>query len=102
MLGTGSRGGVRWRAALAGRAQQIRATGLAFCPTAVEVGQLLGAEIVNMKATPPLTPLLSVIDAHTGGEPARLVLSGLPEIPGATMAAKKRCSKPSSTPGAPC
>lgn len=38
---------------------------------------------------PPLTPLLSLIDAHTGGEPARLVLSGLPPIPGATMAAKK-------------
>lgn len=38
---------------------------------------------------PPLTPLLSLIDAHTGGEPARLVLGGLPPIPGATMAAKK-------------
>jgi proline racemase len=38
---------------------------------------------------PPLTPVLSLIDAHTGGEPARLVLGGLPPIPGATMAAKK-------------
>jgi hypothetical protein len=46
---------------------------------------------------PPRTPLHSLIDAHTGGEPARLVLSGLPPIPGATMAAKKaswsRCGR---------
>ncbi|WP_426199268.1 4-hydroxyproline epimerase [Pseudomonas sp. DC3200b2] len=30
-----------------------------------------------------------VIDSHTGGEPTRLVLSGFPELPGATMAHKR-------------
>ena len=30
-----------------------------------------------------------VIDSHTGGEPTRLVMSGFPPLPGATMAAKR-------------
>ena len=34
--------------------------------------------------------VVSAIDTHTGGEPTRIVLSGLPPIPGATMAEKKR------------
>jgi proline racemase/trans-L-3-hydroxyproline dehydratase len=33
--------------------------------------------------------LISVIDTHAAGEPTRIVLSGLPPIPGPTMAAKK-------------
>jgi len=33
--------------------------------------------------------IISAIDAHTAGEPTRVVLSGLPPIPGATMAEKK-------------
>jgi proline racemase len=32
---------------------------------------------------------LSVVDAHCGGEPARVVLGGLPEVPGATMNEKR-------------
>lgn len=30
-----------------------------------------------------------VIDSHTGGEPTRLVMSGLPQLPGRTMAEKR-------------
>lgn len=37
--------------------------------------------------------IVSAIDAHTAGEPARIILSGLPLIPGATMAEKKRYMK---------
>ena len=33
---------------------------------------------------------LAAIDAHTAGEPFRVVLSGVPPIPGATMVAKRR------------
>ena len=33
--------------------------------------------------------LVSTIDAHTAGEPTRVVMSGLPVIPGDTMAEKK-------------
>lgn len=34
--------------------------------------------------------MISAIDAHTAGEPTRVVLSGLPQIPGVTMAEKKQ------------
>jgi proline racemase len=34
--------------------------------------------------------IISSIDTHTAGEPTRIVLSGLPPIPGDTMAEKKR------------
>ena len=34
--------------------------------------------------------LISTIDTHAAGEPTRIVLSGLPLIPGPTMAAKKQ------------
>ena len=34
--------------------------------------------------------IISAIDAHTAGEPTRIVLTGLPPILGDTMAAKKR------------
>jgi proline racemase len=37
--------------------------------------------------------IISAIDAHTAGEPARIVLSGLPPILGDTMAEKKRYMK---------
>lgn len=30
-----------------------------------------------------------VIDSHTGGEPTRVVMSGFPELPGATLAARR-------------
>lgn len=33
--------------------------------------------------------MILAIDTHTAGEPTRIVLSGIPPIPGATMAAKK-------------
>lgn len=33
--------------------------------------------------------MITTIDAHTGGEPVRVVLNGLPPIPGRTMAEKK-------------
>jgi proline racemase len=33
---------------------------------------------------------VSVIDAHTGGEPFRVAVDGLPEIPGATVLEKRR------------
>ncbi len=34
--------------------------------------------------------IISTIDTHTAGEPTRIVLSGLPPIPGTTMAERKR------------
>lgn len=37
----------------------------------------------------PFKTIVSAIDTHTGGEPARIVLSGMPPIPGNTMAQKK-------------
>jgi len=36
------------------------------------------------------THLISAIDSHTAGEPTRIVLGGLPPIPGTTMFEKKR------------
>lgn len=33
---------------------------------------------------------VSVVEAHTGGEPFRVIIDGLPEIPGATVLAKRR------------
>ncbi|MCL4846443.1 MAG: proline racemase family protein [Acidobacteria bacterium] len=35
-------------------------------------------------------PALTTIDAHTGGEPLRIVTGGLPEIPGSTMIERRR------------
>ncbi len=35
------------------------------------------------------THIISAVDTHTAGEPTRIVLSGLPPIPGDTMAEKK-------------
>ena len=37
--------------------------------------------------------IISAVDAHAGGEPARIVLNGLPPILGATMAEKKQYMK---------
>ncbi|HEY9605292.1 MAG TPA: proline racemase family protein [Allocoleopsis sp.] len=39
------------------------------------------------------THIISAIDTHTAGEPTRIVLSGLPPIPGITMAQKKQYMK---------
>ncbi len=39
------------------------------------------------------THIISAIDTHTAGEPTRIVLNGLPPIPGITMAQKKRYMK---------
>ncbi|MDA8017534.1 MAG: proline racemase family protein [Thermoanaerobaculia bacterium] len=36
---------------------------------------------------------ISVIDAHTGGEPFRVVTSGVPEIPGDTMLERRRYAR---------
>ena len=37
-----------------------------------------------------LTHVISAIDTHTAGEPTRIVLSGVPPIPGSTMLEKKQ------------
>ena len=34
--------------------------------------------------------IIAAVDTHAAGEPTRIVCSGLPPIPGKTMAAKKR------------
>ncbi len=36
-----------------------------------------------------ITPRLTVVESHTGGEPFRVVTGGVPPIPGATMIAKR-------------
>ncbi|KAM5274554.1 trans-3-hydroxy-L-proline dehydratase [Ctenodactylus gundi] len=38
----------------------------------------------------PGTPVLSVVDMHTGGEPLRILLAGCPEVAGPTLLAKRR------------
>ena len=38
----------------------------------------------------PKKQMFSVIDSHTAGEPARIIIKGLPDIPGKTMAQKKQ------------
>jgi len=38
----------------------------------------------------PKKQMFSAIDSHTGGEPARIIIKGLPEIPGNSMAEKKQ------------
>lgn len=37
--------------------------------------------------------IISAIDTHTAGEPTRIIMSGLPPIPGSTMAVKKHYMK---------
>jgi trans-L-3-hydroxyproline dehydratase len=39
---------------------------------------------------PEQWPRIRTIDAHTGGEPFRVVVDGLPDIPGATMLERRR------------
>lgn len=39
---------------------------------------------------PPSWERLTVIDSHTGGEPFRVVVDGLPQIPGATVLERRR------------
>jgi proline racemase len=36
-----------------------------------------------------LDPVISVVDAHAGGEPGRVVIGGVHDVPGATMLAKR-------------
>lgn len=43
--------------------------------------------MVNVKLGPKV---IRTIDTHTGGDPTRIVISGLPEIPGETMLDKKQ------------
>jgi len=38
----------------------------------------------------PKKQMFSVIDSHTAGEPARIIVKGLPEVPGKSMAEKKQ------------
>ena len=39
---------------------------------------------------PPYWERITVIDSHTGGEPFRVVVGGIPEIPGDTVLARRR------------
>ena len=45
----------------------------------------------------------TTVDAHTGGEPLRIVTGGVPRIPGATILEKRRWvrEEPSTTSAAP-
>ncbi|HEY6951543.1 MAG TPA: proline racemase family protein, partial [Bacteroidota bacterium] len=36
---------------------------------------------------------ITTIDAHTAGEPLRIILSGYPELPGSTMLERRRYAK---------
>ena len=38
-------------------------------------------------------PSLTTIDAHTAGEPLRVVTGGFPEVPGDTMLQKRRYAR---------
>ena len=38
---------------------------------------------------PPAAHRVTTIDAHTGGEPLRIIVSGLPDIPGSSMIARR-------------
>src|SRR5690606_28127216 len=38
-------------------------------------------------------PLITSIDAHTAGEPLRIIINGLPDIPGNTILAKRRYAR---------
>ena len=40
--------------------------------------------------TPNHWPLITTLDAHTAGEPLRIITGGLPPIPGDTILAKRR------------
>ena len=43
-----------------------------------------------MSTSTPTLGEITVIDMHTGGEPVRIPLSGLPDVPGDTILAKRR------------
>ena len=40
---------------------------------------------------------ITTLDAHTAGEPLRIILSGLPPIPGDSILAKRRYAQDIST-----
>ena len=42
---------------------------------------------------PSFTEDIRTVDMHTGGEPVRIVVSGYPDIPGATILAKRRYAR---------
>lgn len=49
---------------------------------------------MNHELTPPKDwTVITAIDAHTGGEPLRVIIDGLPEIHGDTILAKRRYMK---------
>ena len=46
--------------------------------------------LTSFPITDPKKQMFSVIDSHTAGEPARIIVKGLPEITGKSMAEKKQ------------
>ena len=48
------------------------------------------AALTSFPMTDPKKQMFSVIDSHTAGEPARIIVKGLPDIPGNSMAEKKQ------------
>ncbi|XP_072298227.1 trans-L-3-hydroxyproline dehydratase [Eucyclogobius newberryi] len=45
---------------------------------------------MDLKLPPHEGPELSVVDMHTGGEPLRIIVSGVPTVPGRTLLSKRR------------
>ena len=56
--------------------------------------QMIDSKLISALTSFPMTDpkkqMFSVIDSHTAGEPARIIVKGLPEIPGNSMAEKKQ------------
>jgi len=46
--------------------------------------------LANFPMTEQAKQMFSAVDSHTAGEPARIIVNGLPEIPGHSMAEKKQ------------
>ena len=46
--------------------------------------------MADLKPLPPTPLTIETVEMHTGGEPVRIVVSGYPPIPGATLLAKRR------------
>jgi trans-L-3-hydroxyproline dehydratase len=44
-------------------------------------------------AVDPAWPRMVTVDAHTAGEPLRVIVSGFPELPGATILARRRLAR---------
>ena len=54
------------------------------------INRELISALTSFPMTDPNKQMFSTIDSHTAGEPARIILKGLPEIPGQSMAKKKQ------------